>query len=312
MARLLVTQASGRKGGYTASIMKEVVARLEQVEGLEVETLHLHSYRFGPCNSCFHCIRNVGAGCVLDDDWGRKGDGELYRAFKRANGWLAVDPVHGWGMSAMTRVFFERTYPTFWEGVPYGMPFASIACASNQGFQLQAIREHCKKACGSGFRWIGGLPVHLAYMDKARPKAIALALRLAEAAIADERDGRGKLTDDELFAMYTGTPWDIVYGYLENITDGSFDYETSVPATALREGTFDVPEGRELLLRVCEHLKPALELYRDGKMTEAGRELALVAKFWTNATFKQFVEGKVVNAPIPKAYRPLDELDEKP
>ena len=78
MAYLMVTQGSGRKNGYTASLMKLVVESLQHIEGLEVEIFHLHQYSFGPCTSCFSCIKNVGSGCILDDDWGRKGEGSLY------------------------------------------------------------------------------------------------------------------------------------------------------------------------------------------------------------------------------------------
>ncbi|MCE5250979.1 flavodoxin family protein [bacterium] len=310
MAYIMVTQASGRKNGFTASLMKTVVETLAKVEHIDVEAFHLHDYTFKPCTSCFSCIRNTGSGCVLDDDWGRRGEGVLYRAFKRANALFVIDPVHGWGMSAMTRVFLERVYPTVWEGFSHGTPFASIACASNQGFQKKAVEEHCKKAAGYSFRYIGGLPVHTAYIDKARPKAVELALRLAEAALDDERKGRRKLTDEEVFSMYMGTPWDIVDGYLENMTDGSFEYETSVPACALGDGSFTNPEAHELLVRACEHLKTALERYHAGDRTAASRELVRVAKFWTNATFKQFLEKDVVRTGIPKAYRPLDELEE--
>ena len=42
MAHLMVTQGSGRKKGFTASLMNDVVERLKDVEGLEVEVFHLH------------------------------------------------------------------------------------------------------------------------------------------------------------------------------------------------------------------------------------------------------------------------------
>lgn len=308
MARLMVVQGSGRRHGYTATLMNEVVESLGDVPNLEIEIHHLHDYTYGPCKSCFSCIRNVGGGCVLNDDWGRRGQGPLYQAFKRANGLLLVDPVHGWTCSAAARVFIERIYPTFWEGTPYGMPFASISCASNQGFQFHAARELCKFSAGKGFRYIGSMPLHIAYLEEARPKAFALAHRLAEAALRDERDGRRKLTDEEIFLMYLDQPWDIVNGYIENVTDGTFRYEDSVPARALRDGVFTNPEARPLLEKACEHLKAALDRYHAGDKRAAAIELSLVAKYWTNTTFKQFLEADVVHAPIPKAYRPLDEV----
>lgn len=302
----MIVQGSGRKQGFTASLMYDVAEALKTVEGLELEVYHLHNYTFGPCKSCFHCIRNVGSGCIQDDDWGRKGKGELYRAFKRANGLLMVDPVHGWGTSAAARVFLERIYPTFWEGIPYGLPFASISCASNQGFQIRAVEEFCKFSAAKGFRYIGGLPVHVAYLKDARKDAVALGMKLAEAALSDERNGRKKLSDEEIFLMYIDTPWNIVRGYLDNLTNGSFSYETSVPFRALRDGVFTNPEALPLLEQTCGSLKAALAHYHEGDTRAAAVELARTSKYWTNATFIQFLRDDVVKADMPKAYRPLD------
>lgn len=308
MARLMVVQGSGRRNGFTATLMKEVVESLRDVPGLETEVFQLHDYTYGPCKSCFHCIRNIGRGCVQNDDWGKRGEGELYKGFMRANGLLIVDPVHGWTCSAEMRVFIERIYPTIWEGIPNGMPFASISIASNQGFQTRAARELCKFAAGKAFRFIGSLPVHVAYLHEARLKAFELAHRVAEAALAEEQNGRRKLTDEEIFLMYLDQPWDILRGYLENLTDGTFRYEDSVPVNALREGVFTNPEAHALLEKACENLKIALTHFDAGEKREAAVALSRAAKFWTNATFKQFLEQDVVHAPIPKAYHPLEEL----
>lgn len=308
MAHLMVVQCSGRRKGYTASLMNAAVESLKNRKNLEIEIFHLHDYKVGPCTSCFKCILNVGSGCILDDDWGRNGKGVLYQAFKRANGLLIVDPVHSWGVSAAGRTFFERIYPTFWEGVPYGLPFASISCASNQGFQYRATEEYCKLSASHVFRYIGGLPVHVAYMDEARGKACELAAKLADAAFEDELKGRKKLTDEEVFLMYNGTPWDIVDGYLQNLTNNSFNYEDSIPVKALADGSVSNPEALEHMEKVCEHLKKALEHYNKKDRKAAARELALTAKFWTHATYKQYCENITVKIEIPKTYRPLDEL----
>lgn len=311
MAILMIVQGSGRRHGFTAGLMREVVDELATVDGIEPEVYHLHDYRFGPCTSCFHCIRNVGDGCILDDDWGRRGEGELYRAFMRANGLLIVDPVHTWGPSSAGHLFIERIYPTFWVGRPYGLPFASISCASNQGFQYHAMEEYCRMAAAKGFRYIGGLPVHVAYYDEGKRRAGTLGRELAEAALDDERFGRKKLTDEEIFRMYRDTPWSLLDGYLQNITDNTFAYDTSIPATAHARGVFTNPEAAPLLDRTCEHLKTALDRYHAGDREGAASACALVAKFWTNATYTQFLEKDVVKAHIPAAYRPLEEAGGK-
>jgi len=307
MANLMVVQCSGRKKGYTANLMTAAVESIRGMDNLEVEIFHLHDYKVGPCTSCFSCIRNVGSGCILNDDWGKKGKGVLYRAFKRANGLLMADPVHSWGISAAAHAFMERIYPTFWEGTPYGLPFASISCASNQGFQYRATQDFCKLSSGYGFRYIGGLPVHVVYYNEAREKARDLAVKLAEAAIEDETNGRRKLTDEEIFRMYSATIWDLVHGYLENLTNYTFSYDDSIPVQALKKGLVTNPEALPLIEKVSDHLKAALEQYHADNREAAAQEIAQAAKYWTNGTYKQCCEGLTVDADIPETYRPLDE-----
>lgn len=309
MARVMIVQASGRRKGFTATLMREVVDEFGGMDGIEPDVHHLHDYRFGPCNSCFYCIRNVGAGCILDDDWGRKGEGPLYTAFMAANALLIVDPVHTWGVSAASRVFVERIYPTFWVGRPHGMPFASISCASNQGFQYRAMVDFCKISAAKSFRYVGGLPVHVAYFDEAKRAARSLGRKLAEAALVDERSGRKKPTDEEIFQMYRDTPWSLLDGYLQNLTNNTFDYDTAVPVVAREQGRFTKPGATGLLDSTCDELKIALDAYHAGDRETAASACARAAKFWTNATFKEICEEEVVGAKIPAAYRPLDELD---
>ena len=307
MAHIMAVQCSGRRKGYTATLMETAVERLRETENIEVEVFHLHDYKVGPCTSCFSCIRKIGSGCVLNDDWGKKGDGVLYRAFKRTNGLLMVDPVHTWGISAAAHTFMERIYPALWEGVPYGLPFASVSCASNQGFQYRATQDFCRMACGMGFRYIGGIPVHVVHYTKSRGDVSVLAAKLAEAALLDERGGRKKLTDQEIFSMYNGAIWDLVDGYLQNLTGNSFTYEDSIPAQAIRDGLISNPEALPLIEKVCSHLRAALDYYNSDNREDAARELALAAKFWTHGTYFQCCQNLTVDAKIPDTYRPLDE-----
>ena len=149
--------------------------------------------------------------------------------------------------------------------------------------------------------------MHTAYYEEAKETARELGEKLADAALKDEQNGRKKLTDEETFLMYNGTPWDIIDGYLQNLTNNTFRYEDAIPVKALAAGLVDRPEAKELMEKVCEHLKPALELYHAGKREDAARELAQTAKFWTHATYKQYCEGITVKFDIPETYRPLDE-----
>jgi len=307
MARIMVVQCSGRRNGYTANLMKAAVGRIRVIVGVDADVHHLHDYTVGPCTSCFSCIRNVGGGCVLDDDWGRKGEGPLYRAFKRANALLMVDPVHSWGISAAAHAFMERIYPTFWEGTPYGLPFASISCASNQGFQHRATQDYCKFASGYGFRYVGGLPVHAVHYNESLEEAKALAGQLAAAALEDEGRGRKKLSDREIFTLFSGTAWDLVEEYLRNVTMNTFSYEDSLPVKAERENLVTDSEAVPLFEQVRKHLLRALDAFHAGDSENAAVETAMTAKYWTNATFHQCCKNLTVDTDMPKTYRPLDE-----
>ena len=72
------------------------------------------------------------------------------------------------------------------------MPFASISCASNQGFQYRAMEDFCKISAAKSFRYVGGLPVHVAYFDEAKRAARSLGRKLAEAALVEVK----RLVDD--------------------------------------------------------------------------------------------------------------------
>ncbi|HIE28961.1 TPA: flavodoxin family protein, partial [Candidatus Poribacteria bacterium] len=199
MAYILALLASGRTEGFTASVLESAIEGAQSVPDVEVELVHLHRYKFGPCTSCFACIRDESHDCILKDDMG--GGGELMAKVKRANGWIIADPVHCWGPSAQIHLFIERCYPFIWSGNLEGMPFASISCASNQGMQRIANGNLCKWAFTYGLRYIGGLPVHTAYIERARREAKGLGQKLAEAAIGDAKE-RKTFPDPERYVDY--------------------------------------------------------------------------------------------------------------
>ncbi len=199
MAHVLALLASGRTKGFTATLLRAAVEGAESVEGVEVEWVHLNRYTFKPCASCFSCIRSEVHECTQKDAMG--GEGELMAKLKSANGWILADPVHCWGPSAQSHLFIERCYPFLWSGDLEGMPFASISCASNQGMQQLANENLCKWAFTSGFRYVGGLPVHTTYFKRALPLAEALGCDLATAACADAR-GREKYPPAALHRLF--------------------------------------------------------------------------------------------------------------
>jgi multimeric flavodoxin WrbA len=75
MAKILLLLTSARKNGFTAGLLKEAAGAAEKIPGVTVEILHAFDYKFGPCNSCFSCIRHSEKFCSLDDDMGQNGKG---------------------------------------------------------------------------------------------------------------------------------------------------------------------------------------------------------------------------------------------
>jgi len=302
MAYVLALLFSGRRRGYTSGLLEEAARGAREV-GAEVEVVRVQRYRFGPCTSCFECIRREEHRCVLPDDMGK--DGELFGKVLRANGIIFGDPVHNWGPSATCHLFVERLYPFLWSGELDGLPVASISCASNQGMQRLALEGICKWVFGFGMRWVGGLAVHTTELDRARAEARKLGTELGREALRDSEERRKFPSEQERYRAYLDAPWSPLEPYLWNLTDGTFSVEGSLLARAFR--TFGNPEARELLGRALEDLRRCLELYHEGRREEACGYLVEAGALWTHATWKEFLEEDVIGTKIPEAYRPLDK-----
>ena len=302
MTTVLALLASGRKKGFTASLLQAAIEGAEGVEGVEVKRVHLHNHRFGPCTSCFNCIRDPAHECTLADAMG--GRGELTGMIRHANGWILADPVHCWGTSAICHLFIERCYPFLWSGTLEGLPFASISCASNQGMQRLANANLCKWAFTYGFRYVGGLPVHTVHMEQAQQRARDLGRRLAEAAQVDA-GGRRKFPDLERYVDYLDKPWSALEPYLQNLSDGTMGFASSLVAQGL--ASFGHPEAIDLLHESEGHLRNALSLYKEGRHRAACEELVRSSALWTHATWQEFLEEKVIRTGTPTAYRPIVE-----
>ena len=301
MAHVLALLASGRTKGFTASLLEAASRGARSVDGVEVEFVHLHRYRFAPCASCFTCIRGDDHDCGQNDAMG--GDGELMAKVKGANGWILSDPVHFWGPSAQTHLFIERCYPFLWSGGLHGMPFASMSCASNQGMQRLADEQICKWAFCHGFRYMGGLPVHTTYLEQGRKDAEALGRRLGEAAVEDAR-GRKGYTDKERFVMSLKRTWSALEPYLENLTNGTMEFEPSLIAQGL--AGFQRPEAVELLRQAEKPFREALALFKAGEHEASCEVLVESSALWTHATWKEFLEQDVTKTEVPEAYRPME------
>lgn len=305
MAKVIACLCSGRRSGYTATLLEAALEGMAACDGVEAERVDLHDYAFGPCRSCFACIRSLDHACVQDDAFGRGGKGELSARLATANGLLIADPVHNWGPSATCHLFIERCYPFLWSGKLSGMPFASISCAGNQGMHRLARANICKWVFGFGMRYVGGLAAHTAYFERARGEARELGERLGAAAVQDATEGRRPMTDEERFLAYMDSPWAALNPYLENLTHGTMRYEGSIIAEALKAGTFTKPEAAKLLSEAAKLLREALAARARGDLEEANRVLVEASARWTHATWKQFLEDDVIGTAQPGAYRPL-------
>ena len=309
MANILAILCSGRKKGYTATLLAEAVEAAKAVSRkISLETICLHDYRFGPCISCFNCIRDTEHRCTLDDDFGRKGQGALFQKVKEANGCILADPVHIWGPTAQCHLFIERCYPFVWSGDLEGMPFASISCATNQGMHILANREICKWAFTFGMRYIDGLAVHASHFEESLREARYIGEKLAQAALSDAEDGRRKFDgDEERYIHYMNKPWSGFMPYMENLSQGSFRWQTSLMEKALRNCTFRNQEAVELLEKASDEFQVAVKFYNMKDYESANRHLVKASSFWTHATWKEFLEEQVIRSAPPEVYRPLPD-----
>jgi len=302
--KILGVSCSHRKKGYSASLLLAALDGARSVGGLTVEVIHLSDYEINPCTSCFSCIRDPEHTCILNDDFGRNGKGVLFQKIADANALIVSHPVYMWDISAQCHLFFERLYPFVWKDTLNGIPFASISCASNQGMHMEANRTLCKFAFEYGMKYIGGLPVHLAFYDEAIDEAKDLGMKLAEAAVTDFNLGRQKMDDTTRWTCYLDKPWKHLDVYLENLTRGSLESDGSIIEYGLKK-TFKNKEAIELLKKARKHLDEALRQYKSKNITEANLQTVYASSYWTNATWKEFLESQVVGAKQPVVYKPL-------
>ncbi len=313
MANVLAVLTSGRRSGFTSRLLDAAAEGAGSIQGVRVDVVHTHGFSFGPCVSCFECVREPESACILDDDMGRRGEGALYRRIAAANALLIGDAVHNWSPSASARLFIERCYPFLWNGALKGMPSATVSCASNQGMQRLARAELCKWLFGFRTRYVGGVAAHVAYFNRAGQQAREVGAALGRAALADAEEGRRAWDDPECFEYYVRhAPWDPLDCYIENLTDGTLDPGASVMVQALAAGTFDNAEARELLEMAQSQFVHTFELYQAGDRAGAARSLAEASAYWTHATWLEFLEPDVIGTAQPQAYRPLPATGDGP
>lgn len=289
MVNVLCVLASARSGGYTAALLDSVIEGIRSVEGVEVDRVKLTDYQpMSPCLSCWNCARNDEHRCTLDDSMGRMGEGELVKKVLDANALFIAQPVYFTRPPASVQLFFERFYPFMWSGELRGLPFASLSQAANNGGTRMADREMSKWAFTRGFRYIGGLPVHMVQYDDARVRARYLGSQLAEAALEDAK-GRHAATLLDRYMGTDGNPWSPLDLYIDDLTNGTFSYSGSLIEYALSHGTVKKPEAIELLQRAAEELKLVLHHYGLGESRKAMEHMIKMRTYWSPATLAEFL-----------------------
>lgn len=307
MANVLGIMGNARKDGYTVQVLREALTGACSVSGVKTELVYLLDYSFGPCHSCYECIRMAEHRCILKDDLGERGQGKLWRKIEAANGLILATPVHFWSADALIHLFIERLYPFIWTGELRGIPVLTISVASNQGFQLIANAMLCEWAFTLGARYIGGLPVHAAYLTEALREAKYLGSKLGSAALQDECQGRQAPSDEELWLEYMDKPWSVLQHYVENLTQGTGKPSLSLIKHALSQGSFKNLHALALLEKADEEFQRFARHQSLGEKREAIRSLVKASALWTHATWKEFLEDQLIKAPPPQAYRPLSE-----
>ena len=310
MVYILAILSSPRRNGGTYKLLKHIVDTISKNKNVNVELIRLIDYKIEPCKACFNCIKDPKHTCILNDDLGKKGKGILYKKISNCDGFIIADAVHKWGPTSLCHLFFERLYPFTWSGFLKGKPLVSISCASNQGFQVYAMKEICKWAFTSGLKYIGGLAIHYAYYEEAKEEIEKLGKKLLEEVLKKKREKNKRWTfekEKNLWLYYIDKPWSPLEPYIENLTRGSFKLEKSIPYEALSKKKFKNKEAINHLRKTVEHLKKTLEYYKEKNMEAAIIELAKVSSYWAHATWKEFVEALVVNIEIPSIYKPLPD-----
>jgi multimeric flavodoxin WrbA len=303
-AKVLAVLTSGRKKGFTSGLLEKAIEGIEN-KNVNVDFVWLPKFNIKPCIACFNCIRDDKHVCTINDDMGKKGEGELFKKVQQANAIFMADPVYFWGATAQAHLFFERLYPFLWTGALNGIPFASISCASNQGMMREATRNLCKWAFQLKMRYVGDLPVHLSYYEEAKKQAYFLGEKIALAA-KDDLSERKSMTDREAFLHYSYTPWKPLEPYLDNLTLGSGSYQESMLYKAVSEKRFNNKDAHEDLLKALLALRETIYNYDLGEGKEAIDKIVDAASYWTSATWKEYLEKKIIGSKKPDSYRSLE------
>ena len=105
MSRVLVFFGSPRKNGFTAQLLRQVIAGAEAA-GAEVVTYHLADENIKGCQGCFRCREQYG--CSTQD-----GLQSMYEEIRTAAGIAAGFPIYFGQPCGQGKQFLDRLYPLY-------------------------------------------------------------------------------------------------------------------------------------------------------------------------------------------------------
>jgi len=94
---------------------------------------------------------------------------------------------------------------------------------------------------------------------------------------------------------------------MDNLSNGSFGWQSSMIETALKHGVFKQEDAIDLLEKSSKEFKEAVRYYNLKDYENAIKYLVRASSFWTHATWKEFLEEQAIKASPPNVYRPLPE-----
>ena len=103
--KVVAINGSPHERGGTYLCLETVCDVLRQ-KGIETETVHIGSDRFGGCRGCRACFRQKDGRCAIDDD----PFNAMVPAIREADGLLLGSPVHFAGMSGVMKTFLDRLF----------------------------------------------------------------------------------------------------------------------------------------------------------------------------------------------------------
>ena len=109
--RVLIIAASPRKNGNSTILALKAAEGVKSAGG-ETELVPIGNLKIAPCNACDACRTKPDAGCVIKDDMQ-----PLYQKIRDAQGIIFATPVYWFNMSAQMKLFIDRTYAVYDEGV---------------------------------------------------------------------------------------------------------------------------------------------------------------------------------------------------